>query len=159
MQPADRKRFQAIMAGMAKVYEREIDAPLLDAYWLALRTWDLGDFESAAGHLIGTSKFMPRPADFNDLRRAAEPTAGEAWALALSGTALEPGSRIARAAAIVGGQQRMRMADIERDLPHIQRRFLAVYAELADADQTRAALPQIAGPLARIAATAVKRIA
>jgi hypothetical protein len=159
MRTDDYSRFRAVMTGMAKVYEREIDAPLLDAYWLALRTWDLGDFESAAGHLIGTSKFMPRPADFNGLRQAAELTAGEAWALALSGAALDPGSRIARAAAIVGGQQHMRMADIERDLPHIQRRFLAAYEELADADQTRAALPQIAGPLARIAATALKRIA
>jgi hypothetical protein len=132
------------MAGMAKLYEREIDGVLLDAYWLALRAWPLQDFERAAGHLMATCKFMPRPADFNDLRRAGELTAGEAWEIVLRGDRLEPGSRAERAARIVGGQQRIRHADIERDLPHVQRRFMEAYDELIDVDAVRTALPGIA---------------
>jgi hypothetical protein len=36
------------------------------------------------------------------------------------------------------------MANTERDLPHIQRRFLEAYEELTDVDSVREALPQIA---------------
>jgi hypothetical protein len=143
MQAPDRERFRAVMTGMAKVYEREIDAPLLDAYWLALREWSLDDFERAAGHLMATSKFMPRPADFNELRKAGQLTAGEAWEQVLKGRPLPPGGRAERAANIVGGQHQIRMADIERDLPHIQRRFMEAYNELTEVDAIREAIPQI----------------
>lgn len=38
------------------------------------------------------------------------------------------------------------MADVERDLPHIQRRFLEAYEELTDVECVREALPAIASP-------------
>ena len=140
MQQSDFERFREIMAGMAKVYERELDGPLLDAYWLALRDWNLADFETGAAHLMQTSEFMPRPAAFTALRRSSEPTAGEAWELALHGQA-EPGSRADRAAQIVSNGRRLAMLDIERELPHVQRRFFQVYDELSDVDEARVALP------------------
>lgn len=143
MQTTDFERFRNVIVGMAKMYEREVDGVLLDAYWLALREWPLEDFEAAAGHLMRESKFMPRPADFTALRRAGELTAGEAWDLVLSGARLEPHSRVARASQIVGGQRRIRMANIERDLPHIQRRFFEVYRELGDVESARDELPQL----------------
>lgn len=144
MGPTDFNRFRAVMAGMSKLYDKEIDAVLLDAYWLALRDWRLEDFESAAGHLMANSEFMPRPAAFNALRKAGTPTAHEAWTRVLSGAQLEPGSVTERAANAMGGQQRIRMADIERDLPHIQRRFIEAYEGMTDAEAIREAVPQIA---------------
>ena len=36
MHGSDSTTFRALMTGLGKVYEREIDEPLLDAYWLAL---------------------------------------------------------------------------------------------------------------------------
>lgn len=144
MQPSDFTRFHAVMTGIAELHQRELSDFLLDAYWLSLRDWSLQDFESAASHLVQTLKWMPKPSDFTDLRKAGEPTAGEAWVTALSGAPLVPGSCIARAAQVVGGQYAMRYADIERDLPHIQRRFIDAYNELSDVDPVREAVPQIA---------------
>jgi hypothetical protein len=143
MEPTDFNRFRAVMAGMAKLYDKEIDSLLLDAYWLALRDWSLPDFEAAASHLMSAAKFMPRPAEFNELRKAGQLTGGEAWAFVLSGKSLEPGTVIARAADAVGGQRFIRAANIERDLPHIQRRFLEAYEEISDAQMVREVIPQI----------------
>lgn len=146
MRRNDFERFRGIMNGLAKVYERELDSVLLDAYWLVLRDWTIDEFDQAAAHLMRTSVYMPRPADFNQLRTAAELTAGEAWQLVVSGGKLEPGSRAHRAAMIVGGQRHVRMANIQRDLPHIERRFIAAYDDLVDADQAREGLPQLTPP-------------
>ena len=150
MQADDFTRFRAVLAGMAKLYERELDAPLLDAYWLALRDWSLADFERAAGHLMSRSRFMPRPADFNDLRKAAGMTAGEAWAAALqhargawrSGPAVP---EVERAVQAIGGWMVLAHANID-SLQFIERRFTDAFADLETAVATREALPQIAGP-------------
>lgn len=157
MEPHDMSRFRAVMAGMAKLYEKELDGVLLDAYWLALRNWSLTDFEDAAGHLMATAKFMPRPADFNELRKAGEPTAGEAWAVVLSGAKLEPGSVMERAANAVGGQKQIRMANIEHDLPHVQRRFIESYEAIRDAQEVRNSVPQIARTEAHAALTQIRQ--
>lgn len=144
MQPADRSAFVAILNGLAAIKPNaKLTAEAYEIWWLAMRGWDIDDFRAAAAHVARSIAFMPSPYDFEQLRKAGELTAGEAWQLALGGGPLEPGSRTARAAAIVGGQQRMRMADIERDLPHIQRRFMEVYDELTDVDAVRVALPGI----------------
>lgn len=83
MQQADAPRFNAIMNGLSKLYEREADRALLDAYWAALADWSIEEFQAGAVRLMRTSTFMPRPADFNALRRAALPSKGEAWAKVL----------------------------------------------------------------------------
>jgi len=146
----DGKRFRAVLCGMGRMYGQELDGLVLDAYWLALRDWTFEDFKSAAAHLMASAKFMPRPVEFNALRRAAEPTPSEAWTIVLR-ACLDwrsperlPAGRIARAAAAVGGFRAIAMADEERDLPHVQRRFLCAYEELSDVESTRLALPQIA---------------
>jgi hypothetical protein len=110
-----------------------------------MRHWTLADFQLAAGHLLRTCEFMPTPADFENLRKAAQPTGGEAWEMVLRNQAA-PGSRAMRAAEIVGGRYYITHCDIERDLPHVQRRFLEIYDELTDVDEVREALPQIAPP-------------
>lgn len=145
MRTDDFPRFHAVLAGMTKLYEREIDGPLLDAYWLALRDWPLEEFEHAAGHLMAVSRFMPRPADFHELRRAGRMTAGEAWAAALqhargawrSGPAI---GEVESAVQSLGGWPVIAMATLER-LPFLERRFSEIYAELESRTESRAALP------------------
>lgn len=158
MQQADFTRFRNVMTGLAKLYEREIDQLLLDVYWLALRSWSLEDFESGAAHLMRTSKFMPRPADFNELRKASLPTAGEAWAAVLEH--LKTGTRewtdggrtwnggptltaeIDRAVAVLGGYRALAMMPT-KELPWMERRFTEHYGDLTEAVQRREV---IAGP-------------
>lgn len=152
MEQVDFPRFRAVMAGIAKVYEREIDGPLLDAYWLALRDWQLADFEAAAGHLMATSEFMPRPAAFSALRKAGEPTAAEAWEKArkalqwtVNGYVEKPGTNplVSKALRSIGGANALAMCD-EDKLHFLERRFAQVYESLADSNAIREALPLIA---------------
>lgn len=159
MQPNDFQRFHAVMTGIAELHQRELSDFLLDAYWLALREWNLEDFESAAAHLMNTLKWMPKPSDFTELRKAGEPTAAEAWTIVLSGAPLPPGSRMARAANACGGQQSIRREDIETRLPFTQKRFIEAYDDLTKVDPVRDALPQIAEHGKRAALSAPTNIA
>jgi hypothetical protein len=145
VQQADFQRFHAVMHGMAKVYEREIDQLLLDAYWLALRDWTFPEFEQAAGQLMRSSRFMPRPADFNALRQAARPTVGEAWARVLAhasggyrdGSGLDP--VIDRAVKTLGGYRAIAMTQTDQ-LHWVEKRFAQHYGDMLEASETRAAL-------------------
>lgn len=151
MSPADFQRFRAVLAGMAELYQRELSPTLLDAYWLALRSWALTDFEAGAAHLMATSKFMPRPADWHDLRKASVPTGGEAWERAIQactgwryGTAsVDPITD--RAVRMVGGYERLAMEPLDQQ--HFTRnKFLELYEELMDVETARESVPAIAGP-------------
>jgi hypothetical protein len=149
MQQTDFQSFKALMNGMAKLYERELDGPVLDAYWLALRNWELADFQAASGQLMRTSKFMPRPADFEELRRAARPTAGEAWALARASWRAGEGTSgddlIDRVVQMLGGFGAIGHMQSDQ-MPFLERRFAEHYAALQEAEEIRAAVPQIASP-------------
>lgn len=145
MQQADFQRFHALMHGMAKVYERELDELLLDAYWLCLRDWSYDEFALAAAHQMLTSKFMPRPADFNDLRKAAQPTAGEAWLNVIAhcrggyrnGGGVSPD--IDRIVAMLGGYRTLAMMPTD-ELHWQEKRFTQHFEELADVTTARQAL-------------------
>lgn len=160
MQQSDFKRFNALMNGMAKLYERELDRAVLDAYWLALGDWTLEAFEAAAAQLMRTSKFMPRPADFHELRKAGRLTAGEAWARVLEyvrkdychwqgggvsklGSVPEPdGVLIDRAVKAIGGYQAIAMS--QTDQTHfLEKRFCDHYHSIQDATEIREAVPQL----------------
>jgi len=150
--PTDGNRFRDVLRGLCKVYGTEPDAVMLDVYWMTLNDWPLTDFEAAAAHLLRTSRFMPRPADFHALRQATELCAPEAWAEAMArcggwrdGSAGRDGDRIDRTVHCVGGYRTLAMADVEHDLPHIQRRFLEAFDVIADSERVREALPQLAG--------------
>lgn len=157
MQPADRAEFMRVLNGIAAIKGKELTTEALSLWWSAMSDWSIEAFKSAASHLVRSCQFMPTPYDFEQLKRAGELTAGEAWRQVLAGGALEPGSRLARAAAIVGGQYAIRHANVERELPFVQKRFEAAYNELTDVDSARAVLPQI-GVLPNMA-NALKRLA
>jgi len=149
---ADFNRFKAVMVGMAKLYERELDGVLLDAYWISLRGWSLEEFEQAAAHLMGTEEFMPRPAAFNALRKAERSTTGEAWATAVeharssnyrSGLLGDPA--VDGAVRALGGYVAIARCDEDR-LHFLERRFAEHYEAIQDAEDTREAVPLLAGP-------------
>lgn len=146
MRSTDRAEFMRVMNGLAAIKGKELTPEALSLWWSAMQGWSIEDFKAAASHLVSSCQFMPSPYDFQQLRLAGEPTASEAWESVLSGAPLVAGSREDRAARIAcgSGQFGIRHADIERDLPFIQRRFLDAYNELKDADSVREALPQIA---------------
>jgi hypothetical protein len=151
VQPSDFARFRAVLTGMAEMYQREVSPALLDAYWLALRSWSLPDFEAAAGRLLATATFMPRPADFTGLRKAAQMTAAEAWDAAIAAC---PGWRygtakvtplVDRVVRMLGGYERLAMEPL--DTQHFTRnKFIEFYESAGDAEETRAALPTLTVP-------------
>lgn len=142
MRPTDRVEFVRVLNGLAAIKRVDLTAEAIDLWWSAMSRWSLDDFKAGASHLVTSCQFMPTPYDFHQLRRAEELTAGEAWQEVVSGARLEPGSRVAKAAQIVGGQWHIRHADIERDIPHLMRRFMDVYEELSDVETTREALAE-----------------
>lgn len=138
MLATDRMEFMRVLNGLAAIKGKDLTPEALDLWWAAMSRWEIVDFKAAASHLVTACQFMPTPYDFAQLNRANELTAGEAWAMAVGGEPLS--GRAARAARIVGGQRHIRMANIEKDLPHIQRRFIEAYQELGDVEETREAL-------------------
>lgn len=155
MQTNDFARFRAVLAGMAELYQRELTNELLDAYWLSLRRWELEDFEIAAGHLMETGKFMPRPADFTEVRKAGRPTAGEAWARAVtacgschSAQGYTSGGTcgdqfVDRVVRAIGGYKTIAMCD-EDKLHFLERRFAEHFETMQEAQDVRDDVPQVA---------------
>lgn len=151
MLPTDKPEFVRVLVGLAAIKRVELTPEAMGLWWSAMARWPIEEFKAAASHLVSAHEWMPTPFHFEQLRKAGEPTAGEAWTEVLA-ACVEwrnperlPNGRIARAAAAVGGFQAIAYADPERDLPHVQRRFLQAYEELTDVDSVRVALPQIAG--------------
>lgn len=145
MLPTDKPEFVRVLVGLAAIKRVDLTAQAIDLWWAAMSRWGIDDFKAGASHLVGSCEWMPTPFHFEQLRKAGEPTAGEAWALVLEGSKLTDGSRMARAARAVGGQHAIRHANTEKDLPHIERRFKEAYEDLTDVDGAREALPEIAG--------------
>lgn len=152
MQTTDFERFHILLLGMGELYAKELSKPLLDAYWVALRDWDLKDFEAACGHLMAHSTFMPRPAEFTALRKAGRETAGEVFAgigryleYNPNGYTVKADTPRAIAASIraMGGADAYAMCEVEK-LPFLEKRFCQHYEEIIEHEETRKDLPQIA---------------
>lgn len=121
---------------MAELYDRELSAPLMDAYWLAMRDWTMQDFEAAASQLMRTNKFMPRPADFNELRSATKPNAADAWFT--KGVSQD---HVANRAMKIATQGRY-VGHIPLDeLQWVQKKFIEVYEQIQDSAEAQKALP------------------
>lgn len=170
MQASDFPRFRAVLAGMGELYGRDLSPALADAYWLALRDWSLPDFEQAAGHLMATAQFFPRPADFTALRKAGQETAAEAWARVVRqsprwrcGEHGDEDPLIDACIRAIGGNKLIAMTGVDQ-LCWLEKRFTAAYEELRDATETRLALPDLtsSAEAKRLLASlqpAIKRIA
>jgi hypothetical protein len=148
MQESDVTQFRNVIVGMGRMFGQEIDALVLEMYWLALKGWELGEFKAAAAKLLGSAKFMPRPADFNELRNASRLTAGEAFAAAMAVARQSSqhrantsgDARIDAAAAACGGYFAMGMNQTEK-LGFLERRFAEHFESISDATEARELLP------------------
>lgn len=153
----DFDEFCEVVVGFAELKGKKLSPAALKLYFRAMQSWDLREFKAAAEHLLCTSEFMPTPKSFTDLRNAGKPTAHEAWETAFANCTTwrtggsNAGPLIDRVVQSIGGYRVIAMADEERDLPHIQRRFLEAYDQLSAVDPARQAVPQIAAVGARIA--------
>jgi hypothetical protein len=152
VQANDAKRFRDLLRGMGRMYGQEPDALTLDAYWVALKCWSLQDFEAACGQLMQTAKFMPRPAEFNELRKAGEMSPGEAFAIAQEiarncSPYSEPTSddpRIDAAARACGGYRAMGMVETS-SIGYLEQRFAKHFEDISEREDIREAVPALAG--------------
>jgi hypothetical protein len=154
MTAADRERFCQIVLGLAEVYSTQLSSPALTLYWNCLKAWSLDDFRAAAELLLRRCQFMPRPADFEALRRAAQPLAGEAWVRVLahlrggyrSGAGVDDGGPIDQAVRSLGGYHSLAFRDTQF-LGIDERRFVERFAQIVEAVEVRRALPRLANPM------------
>jgi hypothetical protein len=147
MQQADFQRFKEIMAGIGRLFSADTDGVVLDAYWMALGDWQLPDFERAAGHLMATCQFMPKPADFTALRKAAGPSSAEAWTRVLAAirdynpyVATSIDERTDRVVRALGGYQMLAMSE-SSSMQFREKRFAELWEDSTTVDESRAALP------------------
>jgi hypothetical protein len=149
MQSTDRLEFVRVLNGLAAVKRVELTKEAIELWWASMSRWSIEDFKAAASHLVSSCQFMPTPYDFQQLRKAGEPTAAEAWTLAIESAKhwrtpeKLPFGRIGRAVRALGGYRALAMADTEKDLPHYARRFKDAYEEMTDVDSVREALPEL----------------
>jgi hypothetical protein len=170
--------FSSIVIGFAEIRGRMLSAAAIELFFRAMRDWSLEDFTKAAEHLLLNSDYFPGPKEFNDLRKAGRPLAGEAWTKVLqfarrdyrpSGAHLrDPGVEFdettRRAVASIGGFRAIAMSD-PSSTPFLEKRFTDNYGSLQTIEEVRQEVPQIAQqPAARrvtgpsSAASVLKRI-
>lgn len=137
----DKPEFLRVMNGLASVFGGQLTPEALDVWWRAFGGWSLHDFTQAASAAVTRCKFMPRPADLFDVKRAALPSPGEAWEIAGKGI-----DALADKALNIATQGRYFGHIPYDEHPWIQKRFLEVYEQLADVEDARASAPQLAAP-------------
>lgn len=150
MTSADRNDFCQIVLGFAELYGKALSSPALALYWNSLQHWQLDDFRTAAELLLRRCAFMPAPRDFEALRRAAQPLAGEAWACVLThlrggyrgGAGIDDGGPIDQAVRSLGGYQSLALRDTQF-LGIDERRFVERFAQIVEAVEVRRALPRL----------------
>jgi hypothetical protein len=150
----DLEDFGRAIVGLAEVHGRQTTPQLVRLYWSALQHWRRDEFLAAAKHFL-RARFMPKPFDFEQLRRSGMPTAAEAWARVLThtrgpyrdGSGLDDDGPIDRAVAGLGGYRALAFRDTQY-LAIDERRFVAVFDQLVDVDEARRAVPEIASKVA-----------
>lgn len=148
---ADKPEFLKVLNGMAVIKRIELPKESIAMWWECMRgDWDLEEFKIAAAHVMKTSKWMPQPSDFHEIKKTGRDTAGEAWSKALkhaSSSAYRNGNlgeeMIDRCARMIGGYQTIAMCDNEK-LGFLERRFCEHYETLEDRIEVRSALPSLA---------------
>lgn len=150
MREADRKEFARILIGLAAIKPGKGLTPEgLELFFNALADWSIEEFKAAATHLAKTSEFMPNPYHFEELRRAARPTAAECWAEAVehaSSSAYRAGGMghpvIDKCVRALGGYVAIAMC-AEDKLHYLERRFCEHFEALQDSVEVRLALPDL----------------
>jgi hypothetical protein len=149
---ADRGAFLDIVLGYAELKGKQLSVPALELWWNAMSPdWSIKEFRQKANHLVRTLPFMPSPADFENLRKAGRPTAGEAFAQAVEASKscaqggyfrdnVTSGDPLTdRAVRAIGGYRVIAMSEVDK-LHFLERRFTEHYETIQDAGDAREAL-------------------
>jgi hypothetical protein len=117
------------------------------AWWNIMReNWSLESFQGACIQLARDVEFMPNPYHFEQLRKSARLTAGEAWtkvlAVARSNGRTSGDPLIDKAVFALGGYRAIGMS--ETDKTHfLEKRFSEHYADIDVAIEIREALAEL----------------
>lgn len=138
---ADRAEFAKVMLGMQEIYGQKLSRAAIELYWAALADWTLDAFQAAAAQLLRTSRFLPRPADFAELRKAAAgQNADTAWDELIHAHGECSDAVGARALRSLGGWRVVGFADMDR-LPWLKERFREAYGNFQATAEARVAIP------------------
>jgi hypothetical protein len=155
MTDADKPGFVAALAELASLKAgAKLTVEQYGAWWNAMRgVWTLDDFRDACARLSREVEFMPNPFHFEQLRKAARLTSGEAWALvrqaARVGAPCPADPDIAAAVLALGGMRAIGMTHSDQ-MPFLERRFAEHYESIADSENIREEMPRIAGGSRRL---------
>jgi hypothetical protein len=155
VQPDDRSEFLRILNGLAAVKPgAKLTHEALDLWWTAHADWSIADFKAAANHLAKTMEFFPNPFHFEQLRKAGQPTSGEAFERARQIVRrLNPreyighqsgDARLDAAIRACGGYEALAMCTTE-NIGFFERRFAEHFDTISDAESVRGALPDMTG--------------
>ncbi len=148
MDSSDRPEFVRVLNGLAAIKRVDLTKDVYELWWQSMKNWSIDAFKDAAGYLLLNCKFMPTPYDFEQLRKKGEPSAHEAWSMALHhaegpwrqgvlGDALTD-----RVVAALGGYSVIALTHKDK-LGYLERRFLDAYGDLLDTNSVREALPNL----------------
>jgi len=146
VQPVDRAEFARTLTGLAAIKPNaKLTPEALDIWWNAMSDWSLDEFRSAATHLARSVEYMPNPYHFEQLRKAHQMTAGEAWAIAVDHArgayrSIAAPAEVERTVRAMGGWQIIARSNTEA-LHFLERRFVQTFNDLDVATDQRAALP------------------
>ncbi len=156
MQPDDRIEFVKILNGLAltKPPHAKLLPEALSMWWNAMQHWPIDEFRAAANHLARSVEFMPSQFHFEQLRKAGEPTAAEAFAKARQivrqlfpremASHRSGDERLDAAIQACGGYEALAMCTTE-NIGFFERRFAAHFEAISDAEETRESLPRLTG--------------
>jgi hypothetical protein len=156
MTPQDEAEFTRIVMGMASQKPGKPLTPEgIELFWLSMQDWSIGEFKTAALHLMGTVEFMPNPYHFRQLRKTAgEHSAGEAWANVLhtirtmhpSGSLPSVDPKTDAVVCQLGGYRALAMTKSD-DMHWREKRFAELWEDAGEVVEARKALPATAARL------------
>lgn len=155
MRDTDRAEFARIVNGLSGIKPgQKLTADGLELFWRAMQHWDLAVFRDAAAQLARTVEFMPNPYHFEQLRKAQCVTVGEAFDIARRvcreahprdfPTLSSGNERIDAAIRACGGWSALAVTTAE-NRGFFENRFRDHFEAISDAEDTRAALPDLTG--------------
>lgn len=146
MQDSDKRRFVTVLSALAATFGREVDAALIEGYWMGLQDLDLLAFEKASASAIRTLDFFPRPVELRRLSgvRNHEETAALMWPAVVKASG-GAGSGILDEIGLeafkqLGGRQRLGQIDAQEFQTWGKKEFERVYCMIAEKRETERAL-------------------
>lgn len=144
MKDADRTEFSKILLGFAELKGKQLSEAGVSMFWSAMQDWAIEDFRSAANVLVKSCQFFPTPKEFEDLRKASEMSAGEAWAIARDvvrrGGSSSGDARTDAAIRVLGGYDALGRTNSDQ-FQFLERRFCEHYEDIGEREDVREALP------------------